>query len=106
MHPEMLYPTPENRHFLRVNVGKLRRHGAATAGTGTSGTIRFYRTDTGYRACTLACGYDGRTRALERHGKTKAAAERALKAALRDRAGDDITSEARGRSWPRPGTPG
>ena len=65
----------------------------------TYGTIRFYKTDTGYRACTLARGYDGRTRALERHGKTKAAAERALKAALRDRAGEqaggDITAESR-----------
>jgi integrase len=57
---------------------------------GTYGTIRFYKTDTGYRACTLARGYDGRTRALERHGKTKAAAERALKAGLRDRAGEQV----------------
>jgi hypothetical protein len=57
---------------------------------GTYGTIRFYKTDSGYRACTLARGYDGRTRALERHGKTKAAAERALKAGLRDRAGEQV----------------
>ncbi len=57
---------------------------------GTYGTIRFYKTVTGYRACTLARGYHGRTRALERHGKTKAAAERALKAALRDRAGEQV----------------
>ncbi|SEO56242.1 site-specific integrase [Trujillonella endophytica] len=66
---------------------------------GTYGTIRFYNTDTGYRACTTARDYDGRTRAVERHGKTKAAAERALKAALRDRAGDhangDITASSR-----------
>src|SRR3954467_7939074 len=66
---------------------------------GTYGTIRFYKTDTGYRACTLARGYDGRTRALERHGKSKAAAERALKAALRARAGEpaggDITADSR-----------
>src|SRR3954467_7069399 len=65
---------------------------------GTYGTIRFYQTDAGYRACTLARGYDGRTRAVERYGKTKAAAERTLKAALRDRAGDqahgDITAES------------
>ena len=36
---------------------------------------------------------------MERHGKTKAAAERALKAALRDRAGDqahgEITADSR-----------
>lgn len=66
---------------------------------GTYGVIRFYKTDSGYRACTLARGYDGRTRALERHGKTKAAAERALKAALRDRVGEqtngDITAGSR-----------
>jgi hypothetical protein len=73
--------------------------GRPPLGLGTYGTIRFYKTDTGYRACTLARGYDGRTRALERRGKTKAAAERALKAALRDRAGQqasgDITAESR-----------
>ncbi len=67
-------------------------------GLGTYGTIRFYKTDSGYRACTLARGYDGRTRALERHGKTKAAAERALKAALRDRAGEQTNAEIRAES--------
>ena len=55
---------------------------------GTYGTVRFYTTGTGYRACTKARGFDGRTRAVERHGTTKAAAERALKAALRNRAGE------------------
>ncbi|WP_409332029.1 site-specific integrase [Trujillonella humicola] len=73
--------------------------GRPPLGLGTYGTIRFYKTDTGYRACTLARGYDGRTRALERHGKTRAAAERALKSALRDRAGEqtngDISAESR-----------
>jgi hypothetical protein len=64
--------------------------GRPPLGLGSYGTIRFYKTDTGYRACTLARGYDGRTRALERHGKTKAAAERALKAGLRDRAGEQV----------------
>src|SRR3712207_6010945 len=62
---------------------------------GTYGTIRFYATDTGYRACTKARGFDDRTRAVERHGTTKAAAERAL----RDRAGDqahgEITADSR-----------
>jgi integrase len=52
---------------------------------GTYGALRFYKTDTGYRACAKARGYDGRIRAVERHGKTRAAAERALKAAMRDR---------------------
>ena len=60
---------------------------------GTYGAIRFYKTDTGYRACTKARGYDGRTRAVERHAKSKAAAERALKAALRDRAGEKATGD-------------
>src|SRR4051794_27793691 len=65
---------------------------------GTYGTIRFYTTDTGYRACTKARGFDGRTRAVERHGTTKAAAERALKAALRDRAGEQAHGEITGGS--------
>src|SRR5690349_913126 len=54
---------------------------------GTHGSFRFYRTPVGYRACTKVRDYDGRTRQLERHGHTKAAAERALKLALRDRDG-------------------
>ncbi len=66
---------------------------------GTYGAIRFYKTDTGYRACAKARGYDGRIRAVERHGKTKAAAERALKGALRDRNSEqtdgDITPSSR-----------
>ncbi len=53
---------------------------------GTSGAIRCYRTDTGYRARALTRDYDGRVRAVERRGKTKTAAEGALKLALRDRA--------------------
>lgn len=54
---------------------------------GTHGSLRFYRTSAGYRACTLVRDYDGRTRPLERHGPTKASAERSLKLALRDRTG-------------------
>src|SRR3954470_10856045 len=65
---------------------------------GTYGTIRFYTTDTASRACTKARGFDGRTRAVERHGTTKAAAERALKAALRDRAGEQAHGEITGGS--------
>ena len=65
---------------------------------GTHGSFRFYRTPTGYRACTTVRDYDGRARRLERHGRTKAAAERALKLALRDRegtySGDGLTGES------------
>lgn len=66
---------------------------------GTHGAIRCYKTDRGYRARTLARDYDGRTRALERTAKTKAAAEAALKLAVRDRAraqaDDQITADTR-----------
>ena len=66
---------------------------------GTAGTIRCYKTDTGYRARVLVRDYDGVVRAVERRGPTKAAAERALKSALRDRApvgaGGDITADSR-----------
>ncbi|RBY76806.1 site-specific integrase [Geodermatophilus sp. TF02-6] len=53
---------------------------------GTHGAIRCYKTGTGYRARTLARDYDGRTRAVERWGKTRAAAEAALELAVRERA--------------------
>ncbi|TFV79322.1 site-specific integrase [Blastococcus sp. CT_GayMR19] len=66
---------------------------------GTYGTIRVYKTDAGYRAITKARDYDGKTRSVERWDKTKAAAERSLKLALRDRsrtqADGDITAETR-----------
>ena len=66
---------------------------------GTHGAIRCYKVDSGYRARTLARDYDGRTRAVERWGKTKGAAERALKLAVRDRthaqAGEPITPDTR-----------
>jgi hypothetical protein len=52
---------------------------------GTHGKIRAYQTSTGWRATTKFRDYDGTTRPVERTGKTKAAAERALKEALRDR---------------------
>jgi integrase len=54
---------------------------------GTSGSIRCYRVEAGYRARALHRDFDGRVRAIERRGRTKAAAEAALKLALRDRAG-------------------
>jgi integrase len=66
---------------------------------GTHGAIRCYKTDRGYRARTLARDYDGRTRAVERTAKTKAAAEAALKLAVRDRAraqaDEQITADTR-----------
>ena len=66
---------------------------------GIAGAIRCYRTDTGYRARVLVRDFDGAVRAVERRGPTKAAAERSLKAALRDRApvhaGGEITADSR-----------
>ena len=66
---------------------------------GTFGAIRFYKTDSGWRAITTARDFDGRTRRVERHGTSKAAAERALKLAFRDRAktqtSGDITGDTR-----------
>jgi integrase len=61
--------------------------GRPSLALGTSGAIRCYRLDSGYRARALHRDFDGRVRAVERRGKTKAAAEAALKLALRDRAG-------------------
>ncbi len=66
---------------------------------GTAGAIRCYKTGTGYRARVLVRDLDGAVRAVERRGPTKAAAERALKSALRDRvpggAGGDIAADSR-----------
>lgn len=66
---------------------------------GTFGAIRYYKTDSGWRAITTARDFDGRTRRVERHGASKAAAERALKLAFRDRAktqtSGDITGDTR-----------
>src|SRR3954453_22751393 len=66
---------------------------------GTAGAIRSYRTESGYRARALTRDYDGRVRAVERRGKTKTAAETALKLAGRDRAqstaSGPITTESR-----------
>jgi integrase len=74
---------------------------------GTFGSIRCYKTDTGYRARVLIRDFDGAVRAVERRGPTKAAAERALKSALRDRAPvgatGDISADSRvsalGEAW-------
>jgi hypothetical protein len=55
---------------------------------GTAGAIRIYKTTTGYRARVLVRDYDGHVRAVERNARSRIAAERALKLALRDRAPD------------------
>jgi integrase len=66
---------------------------------GTAGRVRTYRTDQGWRARTLFRDYDGATRAIERHGNTQGAAERALAVAIRDRVraggSDSITGDTR-----------
>ena len=59
---------------------------------GTYGDIRVYRTANGFRVRTLYRDFDGRTRAVERIGKTKAGTTRALVEALRDRARTDARS--------------
>lgn len=45
---------------------------------GVSGKVRIYRTESGWRARTTYHDHDGVTREVQRHGRTKAAAERAL----------------------------
>jgi integrase len=52
---------------------------------GTHGKVRCYRTAAGWFATTKFRDYDGVIRRVERSGRTKAAAERALKEAIRDR---------------------
>jgi hypothetical protein len=52
---------------------------------GTAGKIRTYPASNGYRATTIYRDYDGRNGQIERHGKTKNAAQRALAEAIRDR---------------------
>lgn len=65
---------------------------------GTHGAIRFLPTKAGWIARTLFRDFDGRTKQVERSGKTKGEAERNLKRSLKERAGaigDGITSETR-----------
>jgi len=66
---------------------------------GTAGKIRLHASPSGHRAVAWYRDYDGKCRQVERHAKTKAAAEAALRLALRDRArfdvGGDITSNTR-----------
>src|SRR3712207_1339311 len=66
---------------------------------GTAGKIRFHATPSGHRAVAWYRDYDGKCRQVERSAKSKAAAEAALRLALRDRArfdiGGDITPHTR-----------
>jgi integrase len=66
---------------------------------GTAGRVRTYRTDQGWRARTLFRDYDGKTRHVERSGKSRAGAERSLAEAIRDRVrvggADEITGDTR-----------
>lgn len=66
---------------------------------GTFGKIRFYPVASGWRATTMYRDRDGKTRPVERLGKTKTAAERNLKRALAERsgpsAGDALTADSR-----------
>jgi integrase len=66
---------------------------------GTAGKIRLHATSSGHRAVAWYRDYDGKCRQVERHAKTKAAAEAALRLALRNRArfdaGGDITPNTR-----------
>ena len=59
--------------------------GRPQLGVGTAGSVRTYPEGNGYRATTIYRDYDGRNRRIERHGKTKGAAQRALAEAVRDR---------------------
>jgi len=65
------------------------------------GAIRIYPVANGFRARVLVRDSDGRTREMGRRGGSKAAAERALKEAFRDRpgidAGTDLTPQTRVR---------
>lgn len=66
---------------------------------GTFGRFRIYARGDSFRATTLYRDYDGKTRQVQASGKTKAAAERALRAALRDRSehqgGQILTRDSR-----------
>jgi integrase len=63
------------------------------------GTIRVYAAPAGFRARAQVRDLDGRTRSVERTGRTRGAAERRLKEAFRDRthraAGDLISPDTR-----------
>ena len=59
--------------------------GRPQLGIGTAGQVRIYAQRDGYRAITTFRDFDGRSYQIQRHRKTKGAAQRALAEALRDR---------------------
>ncbi len=65
---------------------------------GTHGVVRFLKRESGWAARAQFRDFDGRTKQVERRGKTKGEAERNLKRALKQRSGlvgDGVTSESR-----------
>ncbi len=66
---------------------------------GTSGKVRSYRTGAGWRSRTTVRDYDGKTREIQKHGRTRAEAERLLATAVRDRVfaenANEITRDAK-----------
>ena len=72
--------------------------GRSSLPLGTYGAIRVYPTASGFRVRTLYRDFDGQTRPVERNGKTRSAATRALVEALRDRARTDARSMITGDS--------
>ena len=70
---------------------------------GTHGHIRFQRTGAGdaWRARTQVRDWDGRTRPIERTGRTKAAAKNRLEVAVRDRVHADSPDEFTPDTKPR-----
>ena len=67
--------------------------GRPSLALGTFGALRFYRTDNGWRVRTYVRDPDGRTREVERRGRTKNAAEQTLKTALRARSNHGGTTQ-------------
>lgn len=86
---------------MTVNIfrGLLVAMGRPQLPLGTYGKIRIYPHGPGFRAMTNFRDYDGKSRLVQRQGKTKAAAERALVTSLRDRThyddGNTITPNTR-----------
>ena len=70
--------------------------GRPPLGLGTAGQVRIYPQGGGFRARVLYRDYDGKTRDLERTGKTRGAAQRSLTAAVRDRARVEGAEDIRG----------
>jgi len=75
--------------------------GRPSLAVGTMGVIRVYQVANGYRARVSVRDADGRVREIGRLGPSKAACQRAVKEAFRDRtrmdSGSDITSDMRVR---------